>query len=124
MGIPEVDAREILLEYQGANNQMLEWKKKFEYIKFFKLTRTQADYVIKNKDVVPKVARKYIEIIPSFGEKLMEQRLLIKVPEKIWCEKLLCETDKAYHIWGKILESDQLYAMWIPKMAIVQPEKN
>lgn len=123
MGIPEVDAREILLEYQGANNQMLEWKKKFEYIKFFKLTRTQADYVIKNKDVVPKVARKYIEIIPSFGEKLMEQRLLIKVPEKIWCEKLLCETDKAYHIWGKILESDKLYAMWIPKMAIVQPEK-
>lgn len=123
MGIPEVDAREILAAYNGANNQLLEWKKKFELIKNFKLTRAQAEYVIKYKDVVPKVARKYLEISPSFGEKLMEQKLLVKLPTKIWCEKLLCDTDKAYHIWGKVIDTDKLSAMWVPKIAIIQEEK-
>lgn len=123
MGIPEVDAREILAAYNGANNQLLEWKKKFELIKNFKLTRAQAEYVIKYKDVVPKVARKYLEISPSFGEKLMEQKLLVKLPTKIWCEKLLCDTDKAYHIWGKVIDTEKLSAMWVPKIAIMQEEK-
>ena len=27
--IPEIEAREILLNYNGFNNQLLEWKKKF-----------------------------------------------------------------------------------------------
>lgn len=123
MGIPEIDARDILLTYEGANNQLLEWKKRFGLIKNFKLTRTQADYVLKYKDTVPKVARKYIQIVPSFGEKIMEQKLLPKAPEQIWCEKLLCDTDKAFHVWGKVLDSEQLSAMWIPKMAVVQQEK-
>jgi SWI/SNF-related matrix-associated actin-dependent regulator 1 of chromatin subfamily A len=53
----------------------------------------------------------------------MEERLLPIPPEKIWCEKLLCESDKAYHIWGKVLDSDQMSAMWLPKSAIQQEEK-
>jgi hypothetical protein len=44
----------------------------------------------------------------------MEERLLTTPPTKIWCEKLLCESDKAFHIWGKVLEVDQLNAMWLP----------
>lgn len=123
MMIPEVQAKEILTNYEGLNNQLLEWKQKFETVKNFKLTRTQADYVIKYKDEKPKVAKKYINIVSTFGEKIMEDRLLTKPPQQIWCEKLLCESDKAYHIWGKILDSEQNYAMWVPKAVIIQPEK-
>jgi SWI/SNF-related matrix-associated actin-dependent regulator 1 of chromatin subfamily A len=123
MIIPEVQAKEELLKYEGSNNQLLEWKQKFETTKNFKLTRTQADYVLKYKDITPKVAKKYINIVSTFGEKIMEDRLLTKPPEKIWCEKLLCESDKAYHIWGKIIESEQNHAMWVPKAVIIQPEK-
>lgn len=121
--IPEIEAREILKNYEGFNNQLLDWKNKFLNTKNFKLTRTQANYVLTYHTVVPKVARKYINIVPNFGEKIREDRLLPKVPEKIWCEKLLCESDKAYHIWGKILEKEQNHAMWLPKAAIVQEEK-
>ena len=121
--IPEVEARNILSTYEGSNNQLLEWKRKFVDVKNFKLTRPQAEYVFKFKDVTPKVARKHINIVSTFGEKIMEERLLPIPPTKIWCEKLLCESDKAYHIWGKVLESDQLNAMWLPKAAIVQEEK-
>ena len=53
----------------------------------------------------------------------MEEKLLVKPVEKIWCEKLLCETDKAFHIWGKIIDSDKLNAFWIPKGSVLKPEK-
>ena len=121
--VPEIVAKNILETYDGYNNQMLDWKKKFETNKSFKLTRPQSEYVIKYHEVVPKVARKNIVIVENFGEKLKETKELDFVPEKIWCEKLLCETDKAYHIWGKIYESQKNHAMWIPKSAIIQEEK-
>ena len=121
--IPEIEAREILSNYDGSNNQLLEWKRRFVEVKNFKLTRPQSEYVIKNKDVSPKVARKYINIVSTFGEKIQEERLLPIPPQKVWCEKLLCESEKAYHIWGKVLDSDQLSAFWLPKAAIIQEEK-
>jgi SWI/SNF-related matrix-associated actin-dependent regulator 1 of chromatin subfamily A len=121
--IPEIEAREILSTYEGSNNQLLEWKRKFTDVKNFKLTRPQAEYVMKYKDVTPKVARKYIKIVNTFGEKIMEEKLLTKPVEQIWCEKLLCDSEKAFHIWGKILDSEQNTAFWLPKAAIVQPEK-
>lgn len=121
--IPEIEAREILSIYEGSNNQLLDWKRKFIEVKNFKLTRPQAEYVIKYKDTKPKVAKKYIEIVSTFGEKLMEDKHLTTTPTKIWCEKLLCESDKAYHIWGKIIDSEHLNAFWLPKAAVVQPEK-
>jgi SNF2 family DNA or RNA helicase len=121
--IPEIEARDILVNYEGFNNQLLEFKKKFLEVKNFKLTRPQAEYVIKYHEVIPRVAKKYINIASNFGEKLMEDKHLPKVPEKVWCEKLLCESDKAYHIWGRVNESEKNYTMWIPKSSIIQEEK-
>jgi SNF2 family DNA or RNA helicase len=121
--IPEIVAREILLSYSGSNNHLLDLKKRLLDVKSFNLTRTQADYIIKYEKTIPKVAKKYIKIYESFAEKISEERLMPKVPEQIWVEKLLCETDKAYHIWGKILDHDNLYSFWLPKMAIIQEEK-
>ena len=121
--IPEIEARTILLTYEGSNNQLLDWKRKIDEVKNFKLTRPQSEYVMKYYELSPKVARKYINLVSTFGEKIMEERLLPVPPEKIWCEKLLCESDKAFHIWGKVLDSDQMSAMWLPKSAIQQEEK-
>jgi SWI/SNF-related matrix-associated actin-dependent regulator 1 of chromatin subfamily A len=121
--IPEIEARNILSEYEGSNNQLLDWKRKLTEVKNFKLTRPQCDYVMKYYEVTPKVARKFINIVSTFGEKIMEERYLPKPPENIWCEKLLCESDKAFHIWGKVLDIDQMSAMWLPKAAVMQDEK-
>jgi SWI/SNF-related matrix-associated actin-dependent regulator 1 of chromatin subfamily A len=121
--IPEIEARDILTNYEGFNNHLLEFKKKFLEVKNFKLTRPQAEYVIKYHEVTPRVAKKYIIVASNFGEKLMEDRHLPKVPEKVWCEKLLCESDKAFHIWGRVNESEKNYSMWLPKSSIIQEEK-
>jgi SNF2 family DNA or RNA helicase len=123
INIPEIEARNVLSSYDGSNNQLLEWKRKFTDVKNFKLTRPQAEYVLKYKDTTPKVARKYINIVSTFGEKLQEDKLLTTAPESIWCEKLLCESDKAFHIWGKILSHEQMSSFWLPKAAVVQEEK-
>ena len=121
--IPEIEAREILSTYEGFNNQLIEWKRKLSEVKGFQLTRPQAEYVLKYHEVVPRVAKKYISIVDGFADKLMESKHLTKPPEKIWCEKLLCESDMAYHIWGKIFETEKNSAMWVPKSAITQEEK-
>jgi SWI/SNF-related matrix-associated actin-dependent regulator 1 of chromatin subfamily A len=121
--IPEIVAREILFSYAGSNNHLLELKKRLLESKNFSLSRTQADYIIKHEKTIPKVARKKVKLFSSFADKIMEERLLPKSPEEIWVEKLLCETEKAYHIWGKVLESDQMHSFWLPKMAIIQEEK-
>ncbi len=121
--IPEIVAREILFSYAGSNNHLLELKRKALQLKNYSLSRTQADYIIKYEKVIPKVARKWVKVFASFSEKIREDRLLPNAPEQIWVEKLLCETDKAYHIWGKIIDADILHAFWMPKMAIVPEEK-
>ena len=121
--IPEIEARKILETYEGANNQIIEWKRRILNGKGFKLTRPQSMYVLNNHQTVPKVARKNITLVASFGEKLMEEKLLTKPVKEIWCEKLLCETEKAYHIWGKMFETQQNHAFWLPKGAILTPEK-
>jgi SNF2 family DNA or RNA helicase len=120
--IPEIEAREILENYDGSNNQILEWKSKLN-AKTFKITRTQAEYIIKFSSVTPKIARKYLGIAITFAEKLSQDRGMSETPYRIWAEKLLCETDKAFHIWGKVIESDKLQAMWVPKAAVIVEEK-
>ena len=73
--IPEIEARNILSTYEGANNQLIEWRTRFLNNKSFKLTRPQADYILKYNQITPKIARKYINITPSFGQKLKEDKL-------------------------------------------------
>ena len=121
--IPEIEARDLLLVYDGANNVLLEWKQKFIEFPGFSLTRSQAEYVIKHHKTTPKVAKKYIKLVSSFAEKMMTEKCLSVPLEKIWCEKLLCESDAAYHIWGKFLDTEQNHALWLPKFAVIQEEK-
>ncbi len=121
--IPEIKARTLLESYEGGNNYILEMKMKMLNSKTFSLTRTQSDYIIKYYNISPKVAKKYLRVVSSFSDKIMEEKRLVEPPEKIWCEKLLCESDKAYHLWGRVIETEKNYSFWIPKTAIIQEEK-
>ena len=100
--IPEKDAMDIISTYKGGNNYILDLQQKI-VSKYYKLTRTQVDYVLNNYTKVPLIARKFTPIDPYFSEQLQEKRLLPIAPTKIWVEKILVESDKAYHIWGKIV---------------------
>ena len=119
----EQQAISILENYQGSNNYILKLKKQIESNKKYVPTRAQCDYVIDYNLVVPKVAKKWVDIDSYFSQKLVEDNPFIKEPDKIYVEKILIEKDKSYHIWGKIFSADTIHDFWIPKAAVIKEYK-
>ena len=116
----ESKAISLLESYSGFNNYILELKKKSQINKKFYPTRSQSEYIISNYDLQPKVARKWVILDTYFAQKFADDKLLSKVPDKLYVEKILAEKEKAYHIWGKMFENQELHEMWIPKAAIIK----
>jgi len=116
----EQRALEILETYSGANNHILKMKTQKENNKKLFPTRSQSEYIINYHEVTPKVAKKWVDLDPYFGKKLADEKLLVKIPEQVWVEKLLVEKDKAYHIWGKILSGETIHDFWLPKGALLK----
>ena len=113
-------AMNLLSEYQGSNNFILELKRKSEINRKFYPTRSQSDYIINNHQKQPKVAKKWVLLDSYFALKFANDWNLIRIPDKFWIEKLLTETEKAFHIWGKIEEENELRDYWLPKASIIK----
>jgi len=116
----ESKALSILETYEGSNNYIQELKRKFILNKKFYPTRSQSEYIIGNHDKQPKVAKKWAVLDSYFAQKLANDKLYTQIPEKVWVEKLLTERDKAYHIWGRVFETEQLHDFWLPKAALIK----
>lgn len=119
----ESKAISALEQYEGANNYILNLKHKLSINSKFYPTRSQAEYILTNKDKTPKVAKKWVVLDSYFANKLANDKFLMEVPERLWIEKLLAEKDKAYHIWGRFFETDQLTDFWVPKVSIIKDNK-
>jgi SWI/SNF-related matrix-associated actin-dependent regulator 1 of chromatin subfamily A len=116
----ESKAITILESYNGYNNYILGLKRKSQLNKKFYPTRSQAEYIIQNESKTPKVARKWVLLDSYFAQKLADDNFYTTTPTKVWVEKLLSEKDKAYHIWGKMFETEELRDFWLPKAAIIK----
>jgi SWI/SNF-related matrix-associated actin-dependent regulator 1 of chromatin subfamily A len=116
----ESKALEILESYEGANNYLIELKRKSQINKKFYPTRSQSEYILNNHDKQPKVAKKWVILDSYFAQKLADDKLYTEIPQKVWVEKLLAEKDKAFHIWGKVFDSEQLHEFWLPKASIIK----
>ena len=116
----ESKALSLLEQYEGANNYILELKRKSQINKKFYPTRSQSEYIINNHDRQPKVAKKWVILDAYFSQKLADDKLYTEIPQRVWVEKLLAEKDKAYHIWGRVWETEQLHDFWLPKASIIK----
>jgi len=116
----ESKALTLLENYQGGNNYILELQRKSQVNKKFYPTRSQSEYIINNHDKQPKVAKKWVILDAYFAQKLADDKLYTTIPEKVWVEKLLADKEKAYHIWGKVFENEQLHDFWLPKAAVIK----
>jgi len=116
----ESKALSLLESYEGGNNYLLELKRKSQLNKRFYPTRSQSDYIINNHNTQPKVAKKWVILDAYFAKKLADDKLYTVIPEKVWVEKLLCDTEKAFHIWGKVLEHEEFHDFWLPKASIIK----
>ena len=119
----ESKALSLLEKYDGANNYIIKLKQKKESNKHFIPTRSQCDYIINYSNTTPKIAKKWVELDTYFAQKFSEDKLLPKVPENIWIEKLLVERDKYYHIWGKFFSGDTNQDLWLPKTALIKTQE-
>jgi SWI/SNF-related matrix-associated actin-dependent regulator of chromatin subfamily A-like protein 1 len=116
----ESKAMTLLETYEGGNNYLLELKRKSQLNRKFYPTRNQAEYIINNHDKQPKVAKKWVVLDAYFAQKLADDKLYTQIPEKVWVEKLLAEKEKAFHIWGKVFENEELHDFWLPKAAVIK----
>ena len=116
--IPEIQAKKILDDYGGANNYIISLKNASSS-KYFKLSRGQANYILQHNQKTPKIARKWVDIDDYFANEIQKEKLLTYKPTKIYVEKILTSTQKAYHIWGKLRNELELEALWIPKSQLI-----
>lgn len=119
---PQIQALEILESYSGTNNQILYWKHKI-FQENSKITKAQAEYILKYHAIPPKVAKRFVKIDPYFSDKIQSEKGLFGYPESIWVEKLLAESDKAFHIIGRLAEGYPLEFLWVPKCFIIRENK-
>ena len=116
----ESKAMTLLETYEGGNNYLIELKRKSQINRRFYPTRSQAEYIINNHDKQPKVAKKWVILDAYFAQKLADDKLMTEIPERVWVEKLLADKEKAFHIWGRITETQELHDFWLPKAAIIK----
>ena len=99
----EIKAKDLLANYTGANNYIIGLRDSMLKSKTFTLTHSQSEYITKNYKEKPKVVRLWMEIDDYLAKEYMSTKFLQKPPKTIWIEKLLSDTEKAYHVWGKVL---------------------
>jgi SWI/SNF-related matrix-associated actin-dependent regulator 1 of chromatin subfamily A len=116
----ESKALSLLETYEGGNNYLIELKRKSQLNRKFYPTRSQSEYIVNNHDKQPKVAKKWVILDAYFAQKLADDKLYTEIPQKVWVEKLLCDKEKAYHIWGKVFENEEFHHFWLPKAAIIK----
>jgi len=116
----ESKALSLLESYEGSNNYIQELKRKSVLNKKFYPTRSQSEYIINNHDKQPKVAKKWVVLDSYFSQKLADDKLYTEIPKKVWVEKLLAEKEKAFHIWGRVFETEQMHEFWLPKASIIK----
>ena len=115
----EIKAKGLLADYIGANNYIIGLRDNMLKSKSFTLTHSQSEYITKNYKEKPKVVRLWMEIDDYLAKEYMSTKFLQKPPKSIWIEKLLSDTEKAYHVWGRVIESDSINAFWVPKNQII-----
>lgn len=109
----------LLEKYEGINPYLK--KLKVEYLKNKKLalTENQSKYILDNHNREPQYINRVIGITPYLGEELKKIDELSFVPEKILIEFILAETDKSFHIYGKLKQNQKESKMyWIPKTQV------
>jgi len=116
----ESKALSLLETYEGGNNYLIELKRKSQLNRKFYPTRSQSEYIINNHDKQPKVAKKWVILDAYFAQKLADDKLYTEIPQKVWVEKLLSDKEKAFHIWGRVFETEELHHFWLPKAAIIK----
>lgn len=118
--IKGVKAIKLLREYEGKNPYIKKLKHKLNNTKKLLLTENQSKYIIENHDKEPKFIDKIINITEWLGDELMKNEKLSFSPKKIQILYMLADSEKTYHVYGKLKQNQERPAMYfIPKTQVL-----
>ena len=106
----------LLESYEGINPYIKKLKNSYIKNKKLALTENQSKYILDNFEKEPLFINRVISITSYLGEELKKQDDLSFVPEKVLVEFILADTEKAFHIYGKLKQNQKESKMyWLPK---------
>lgn len=110
----------LLEKYNGKNPYLKKLRNEYIINKKIRLTETQTSYILENHDKEPIFLNRVIAITPYLGEELQKKYSLTFVPEKILIEYLLADTEKTFHVYGKLKKNQTESGLYfIPKTQVI-----
>ena len=107
-------------KYDGINPYILKMKLEYSKNNKISLTEIQSKYIIDNHDKEPIKINRVIEITKYLGEELKKQDNLSFIPEKLLVEFILADSEKSFHVYGKLKQNQTESKMyWLPKTQII-----
>jgi SWI/SNF-related matrix-associated actin-dependent regulator of chromatin subfamily A-like protein 1 len=110
----------ILETYEGKNPYLKKLKLELTKKGKLALTTNQTKYIMEFHDKEPIYINKVIGITSFLGEELTKKEKLKFTPERILIEYMLAESDKSYHVYGKLKRNQKKSGMYfLPKTQVL-----
>jgi SWI/SNF-related matrix-associated actin-dependent regulator 1 of chromatin subfamily A len=118
--IKGVTALAALDKYNGINPYILKMKLDYSKNRKLVLTENQAKYILDNCDREPQQLNRVVSITKYLGDELQKKEALSFTPERVLIEFMLAETEKAFHIYGKLKKNQEHSKMYfLPKTQVL-----
>lgn len=115
------EAIDVLNSYKGNNPYILGLKHKYEANRKIDIIGDfQVEYILKNKDFIPRQINKITKLADWYAEKKKIDWNLDFLPIKIKIIELLGETSSTYHCYVKYRQSVDQVTCFLPKRAILK----
>lgn len=113
-------ALSLLWLYEGRNPYLLNLKETLTAKGKISLTPTQDSYIIDNYDKDPIKVDRVIGVSAYLGEELQKKDGTSFIPQRIYVGFVLAETEKSYHVFGKLTQNQVEFRMyWLPKTQVM-----
>lgn len=110
----------LLNEYNGKNPYLRKLKLEYLNNKNLRLTENQTRYIVDFHDKEPELINKVVNITQFLGEELKKQNDLTFTPERILVEFMLADTEKTFHVYGKLKRNQpKSKSYWLPKTQVL-----
>lgn len=110
----------LLKAYDGKNPYLRKMKKEYLKNSNIRLTENQSRYIVDFHDKEPQLINKVVNVSDYLGEELKKQHDLTFTPERILIEFMLADTEKTFHIYGKLKRNQTKSKMyWLPKTQVM-----
>jgi len=107
--------------YKGRNPYLLKLQHQLKTKGKVPLTNNQESYILDNHDKEPVKVNRVVTLSSYIGEELKEKYNLSFTPERMYFGFVLAETEKSYHVYGKLKKNQKDNGMyWIPKTQVME----